>query len=115
MSKKKGELVGKIILEIEKVTDEDWYSRVTPVMLTQNTRDYLKLGLITAAVQQYMRDSLSFINNIVKNSNDLNEMKIHLQQGKIDPVKKKKEADVDKYQQPLPLGKEKDEIDTGST
>lgn len=109
------ELVGKIILEILKEDDENWYSKVTPVMLTIDVRDYTKLALITAAVQQYMRDSLSFINNIVKNSKDLDEMKMHLQQGKIDPPKKKEESDVDKYQQPLPLGKVKDESNTGNT
>jgi hypothetical protein len=111
MAEKKGKLVGKIILEIQKQDEENWYSKVIPVMLTQDVRDYTKLALITAAVQQYMRDSLGFINNIVKNSKDLEEMKMHLTQGKIEPKKEKVVPDTVKNQMPLPLGPKTERTD----
>jgi hypothetical protein len=90
-------LIGKIILDIEAIDDDTWTSKVTPVMLTTDRRAYVKLALITAAVQTYMKDSLGFINNLVKNVGDIDEIEgaVH---GKV-------EVDVDKYQTKLPFAK----------
>jgi hypothetical protein len=90
-------LIGKIILDIEATDTDTWTSIVTPVMLTTDRRDYVKLALIVAAVQTYMKDSLGFINNLVKNVADIEETEgaVH---GKV-------EADVDKYQTKLPFGR----------
>jgi hypothetical protein len=90
-------LIGKIILDIEAIDDDTWTSKVTPVMLTTDRRAYVKLALITAAVQTYMKDSLGFINNLVKNVGDIDEIE--------SAVHGKVVADVDKYQTKLPFAR----------
>jgi len=109
MAEQKGNLVGKIVFDIFE-HNGDWYSRVQPVMLTQDPREYLKLGLLTAAVQQYLRDSTGFINNIVKNVKDIDEATLEIRKGLIKKVQSlpkgpPKAADVDTKQLPLDLGK----------
>jgi hypothetical protein len=95
-----GKLVGKIVLEVYEKSGTEWYSKVTPVMLPHiDVRAYTKLALITAAVQQYMRDSLRFIDNILRTKEEIGELETQVHQSRTT----KTTADVDKYQTKLPL------------
>lgn len=92
--------IGKIVFEILS-DDKDWYSKVKPVVLSQNALDYLKLGLLTAEVQKFIRDQV-----IVLNADEDGKLKALAEKlfhqddkGKIrNPL-----PDTEKYQQPLPF------------
>jgi len=95
-----GTTVGKVVFEVIADDKGDWYSKVKPVMITQSPLDYIKLAMLVAEVQRYIRDQIIVLN--VDEGGKLKRLAEKIGRFQEQDEKPKK-ADVDSLQQPLPL------------
>lgn len=95
--------VGSITFDFLETSDGQWYSEVMPPRLkTSNIRSIYKMAMIVAVLQDTCKNKLNAIDRMILNNAEITEYHNAMVEEKKN--KPPGQADIDKYQQLLPLG-----------